>query len=236
MVNPMLPFGTVFPSASTRSNVATDLSAMFMFVRVLTFCLLAAAPCLGSAATILVFGDSLSAAYGLPQEQGWPTLLEKRLQGEGYEYRVANASVSGETTMGGASRLENALQTHRPDIVVIELGANDGLRGQSLDLMRRNLERMIDASRRAKAEVLLVGMRLPPNYGTAYTEKFRQTYADIARAKKAAFVPFLFEGFAENARYFQSDRLHPTSEAQALMLETVWKGLRPLLRRQVSSR
>jgi acyl-CoA thioesterase I len=209
---------------------------MFMFARVLSFCLLAAAPAFASAATILVFGDSLSAAYGLPQEQGWPSLLEKRLHDEGYGYRVANASISGETTTGGASRLENALQTHRPDIVVIELGANDGLRGQSLDLMRRNLERMIDASRRAKAEVLLVGMRLPPNYGTAYTEKFRQTYVEVARAKKTAFVPFLFEGFAENARYFQSDRLHPTSEAQALMLETVWKGLRPLLRRQVSSR
>ena len=202
-----------------------------MFARVVSFCLLAAAPYLASAATILVFGDSLSAAYGLPQEHGWPSLLEKRLQGEGYGYRVANASISGETTAGGASRLENALQTHRPDIVVIELGANDGLRGQSLDLMRRNLERMIDASRRAKAEVLLVGMRLPPNYGMAYTEKFRQTYVELSREKKTAFVPFLFEGFGENARYFQSDRLHPTSEGQALMLDTVWKGLRPLLRR-----
>ena len=198
--------------------------------------MLAAAPGLASAATILVFGDSLSAAYGLPQEQGWATLLEKRLRDEGYGYRVANASVSGETTSGGASRLESALQTHRPDIVVIELGANDGLRGQSLDLMRRNLERMVDASRRAKAEVLLVGMRLPPNYGTTYTEKFRQTYADIAREKKTPFVPFLFEGFAENGRYFQSDRVHPTGEAQVLMLESVWKGLRPLLRRRVSSR
>jgi acyl-CoA thioesterase I len=209
---------------------------MFMFARVLSFCLFVTAPGLASAATILVFGDSLSAAYGVPQEQGWTSLLEKRLHDEGYGYRVANASISGETTSGGASRLESALQTHRPDIVVIELGANDGLRGQSLDLMRRNLERMIDASRRAKAEVLLVGMRLPPNYGTGYTEKFRQTYADIARQKKTAFVPFLFDGFAENARYFQPDRVHPTSEAQALMLETVWKGLRPLLRRQVSAR
>jgi acyl-CoA thioesterase-1 len=115
--------------------------------------------------------------------------------------------------------------------VVVELGANDGLRGQSLELMRSNLERIVDASRRAKAEVLLVGMRLPPNYGMGYTEKFRQVYVDLARSKKTAFVPFLLEGFAEDGRYFQSDRVHPTSEAQALMLETVWKGLRPLLRR-----
>ena len=208
-----------------------------MFARVLSFFVLVAAPSFAAAAgTILVFGDSLSAAYGLPQEQGWAKLLEKRLRGEGYDYRVANASVSGETTSGGASRLENALQTHRPDIVVIELGANDGLRGQSLDLMRRNLERMIDASRRAKAQVLLVGMRLPPNYGMAYTEKFRKTYADLARSKNTAFVPFLFEGFAQNGRYFQADRLHPTSEAQDLMLDTIWKGLKPLLRKTVRSR
>ena len=202
-----------------------------MFARVLSFLILAAAPSFAAASTILVFGDSLSAAYGVPQDRGWAKLLEKRLRDDGYDYRVANASVSGETTSGGAGRLESALQTHRPDIVVIELGANDGLRGQSLDLMRRNLEHMIDASRRAKAQVLLVGMRLPPNYGTAYTEKFRETYADLARSKKTAFVPFLFEGFAENGRYFQPDRLHPTSEAQAMMLDTVWKGLKPLLRK-----
>jgi acyl-CoA thioesterase-1 len=205
-----------------------------MLARILSFLVLAAAPGLSTSAaasTILVFGDSLSAGYGLPQEQSWPSLLEKRLREENSRYRVANASISGETTSGGASRIEGALKTHRPEIVVIELGANDGLRGQSLDLMRRNLEAMVDASRRVKAEVLLVGMRLPPNYGTAYTEKFQRTFAEIAKAKKAAFVPFLFEGFAEQTRYFQSDRVHPTTEAQALMLETVWKGLKPLLKR-----
>ena len=205
-----------------------------MLARILSFLVLAVAPGLSASAaasTILVFGDSLSAGYGLPQEQSWPSLLEKRLREENSRDRVANASISGETTSGGASRIEGALKTHRPEIVVIELGANDGLRGQSLDLMRRNLETMVDASRRVKAEVLLVGMRLPPNYGTAYTEKFQRTFAEIAKAKKAAFVPFLFEGFAEEARYFQSDRVHPTTEAQALMLETVWKGLKPLLKR-----
>ena len=153
------------------------------------------------------------------------------MRDEGYGHRIANASISGETTSGGAGRIEGALKAHRPDIVVIELGANDGLRGQSLEAMRSNLGGMVDASRRAKAEVLLIGMRLPPNYGTAYTEKFQQVYADLARAKKTAFVPFLFEGFADNGTYFQSDRVHPTREAQGLMLETVWKGLRPLLRR-----
>ena len=203
-----------------------------MLARILGVLALLVAPGIAAAATILVFGDSLAAGYGIPQDSGWTRLLEKRLAGDGYKYRVANASVSGETTAGGAARIAAVLETHRPDIVVIELGANDGLRGHPLDAMRRNLEAMIDATRRAKAEVLLVGMRLPPNYGTAYTGKFQQTYADVARAKKTAFVPFLFEGFAEDTRFFQQDRVHPTQEAQALMLETVWKGLKPLLKRR----
>src|SRR4051812_20343592 len=198
------------------------------FILIFTLAAGAAPAC---AATILVFGDSLSAGYGLPQERRWTSLLEKRLRDERYNYTVANASVSGETTTGGAARLRAALKAHQPEIVVLELGANDGLRGQDLTLMRRNLESMIDASREAKAQVLLVGMRLPPNYGTAYTEKFQQTYLDLARSKKTQLVPFLFEGFAEDAQYFQSDRVHPTSEAQAIMLDTIWKGLKPLLRR-----
>jgi len=202
-----------------------------MLLRLLLMCVLAVAPGAAYARTILVFGDSLSAGYGLPQKQAWASLLEKRLQDEGFNYTVANASVSGETTTGGATRVTGTLKTHQPDIVVIELGANDGLRGQSLDVMRRNLEAMIDASRHAKAQVLLVGMRLPPNYGMAYTEKFQQIYSELARSKKVALVPFLFEGFAEDTRYFQADRVHPTAEAQAFMLDTVWKGLKPLLKR-----
>lgn len=192
---------------------------------------LAAAPGAAVAATILVFGDSLSAGYGLPQDSGWVSLLEKKLRAEKFSYRIANASVSGETTAGGARRIAEALRAHRPEVVILGLGANDGLRGQSLDLMRRNLETMIDATRSTKAQVLLVGMRLPPNYGQAYTEKFRETYVELARAKHTALVPFLFEGFGEDMRYFQSDRVHPGADAQALMLETVWKGLKPLLRR-----
>jgi acyl-CoA thioesterase-1 len=200
-----------------------------MLLRILFIFALSLTAFQAGAATILVFGDSLSAGYGLPQNKSWPHLLEARLRQEGLNHSVANASVSGETTAGGARRIGEALKKHQPDIVVIELGANDGLRGQNLDLMRQNLETMIDASRKAKAEVLLVGMRLPPNYGTGYTEKFQQTYADVARNRKTAFVPFLFEGFGENLRYFQSDRVHPTAEAQALMLDTIWKGLKPLL-------
>jgi acyl-CoA thioesterase-1 len=203
-----------------------------MLTRLALIFSLATAPAYASAATILVFGDSLSAGYGLAQNQGWPSLLEKRLRAEGFNYQVSNASITGETTTGGANRIAGALKAHRPDIVVLELGANDGLRGQNIDLMKRNLEKMIDASREAKADVLLVGMRLPPNYGMSYTEKFQQAYADLARSKKAALVPFLFEGFAEDTRFFQADRVHPTSDAQSAMLDTVWKGLKPLLKRK----
>lgn len=202
-----------------------------MFSRLLALFTFALIPAAASAATILVFGDSLSAGYGLPQDKGWVQLLQQRLNEErsGY-YKVVNASLSGETTSGGLSRFGAALKEAHPDVVVLELGANDGLRGQSVDVMRKNLEQMIDASHRAHAQVLLIGMRLPPNYGSAYVEKFQRTFADVARAKKVAYVPFLLEGFAEQARYFQSDRVHPTSEAQSLMLDTVWKGLQPLLK------
>jgi acyl-CoA thioesterase-1 len=182
------------------------------------------------AATILVYGDSLSAAYGLAQEQGWVNLLARRLHAEKADYKVANASISGETTHGGRNRIADALKAHRPAIVVLELGANDALRGASLEATRANLEAIIDASRGAGARVLLVGMRLPPNYGMTYSEKFQQLYADVARKKKVALVPFLFEGFGEDRQYFQPDGIHPTAQAQGAMLDTVWKGLKPLLK------
>ena len=179
----------------------------------------------------MIFGDSLSAGYGLAQNQGWVSLLDKRLREEKLNWNVVNASISGETTSGGANRIGAALKTHRPDIVVIELGANDGLRGQGVDVMRHNLEAMIEASRRAKADVLLVGMKLPPNYGRAYTEKFQRAYVDVSRSKKVPIVPFLLEGFAEDVRYFQGDRVHPNAEAQPMILETVWKTLKEMLKR-----
>jgi acyl-CoA thioesterase-1 len=182
------------------------------------------------AATVLVYGDSLSAAYGLAQDQSWVSLLARRLHSEMPDYKVANASISGETTHGGRNRIEGVLRTHRPAVVILELGANDGLRGSSLSTTRANLESMIDASRRAGARVLLVGMRLPPNYGPAYTEKFQELYAEVAKKKKVPLVPFFFEGFGEDPKYFQPDGIHPTAQAQPVMLNTVWKELKPLLK------
>jgi acyl-CoA thioesterase I len=184
-----------------------------------------------SAATILVYGDSLSAAYGLPQEQGWVHLLAQRLHAQKLDYKVANASISGETTTGGRNRIEAALRTHRPALVIVELGANDGLRGGSLDTMRGNLEAIVDACRRANARVLLVGMRIPPNYGMPYADKFKGTFSEIATRRKLPLVPFLLEGFADQPRLFQADGIHPAAAAQPVMLDTVWKGLRPLLKK-----
>ena len=180
----------------------------------------------------MVYGDSLSAGYGLPREQDWVSLLAQRLRDEKFDYRVANLSISGETTLGGRNRIVAALQTHQPAVVILALGANDGLRGQNLDAMRADLEAMVDACRRFNARVLLVGMRLPPNYGTAYTEKFHAVFGAVAKRRKLPLVPFLFEGFAEQREYFQADGIHPAAAAQPMMLETVWKGLRPLLKRQ----
>jgi acyl-CoA thioesterase I len=184
-----------------------------------------------SAATILVYGDSLSAAYGLPQEQGWVHLLAQRLHAQKLDYKVANASISGETTAGGRNRIEAALRMHRPALVIVELGANDGLRGGSLDTMRGNLEAIVDACRRANARVLLVGMRIPPNYGMPYADKFKGTFSEIATRRKLPLVPFLLEGFADQPSLFQSDGIHPAAAAQPVMLDTVWKGLRPLLKK-----
>ena len=195
-------------------------------------CALAAPAAAFSAATILVFGDSLSAGYGLPQEQGWVHLLEQRLRAEKLDYKVVNASISGETTLGGRSRIEAALKTHRPALVILELGANDGLRGATPDSIRRNLEAISDSCRRAQARVLLVGIRLPPNYGTAYTEKFHDVFGAVARSRKLPLVPFLLDGFANDRMLFQDDGIHPSAAAQPLMLDTVWKELKPLLARR----
>jgi acyl-CoA thioesterase-1 len=183
-----------------------------------------------TAATILVFGDSLSAGYGLARGADWPALLQQRLIERKTDYKVANASISGETTLGGANRIEQALREHRPAITIVALGANDGLRGASIETMRANLERIIDAARRAGSQVLLVGMQIPPNYGPQYTEKFRRSFGEIARARRVPLVPFLLEGFAEKSELFQPDQLHPVAAAQPLILETVWKGLGPLLK------
>ncbi len=181
--------------------------------------------------TILVFGDSLSAGFGIRQEQSWPALLAQRLSAAHYPYQLANASISGETSSGGLSRLGPALRQFQPAIVIIELGANDGLRGLSLEQMRANLSRMIQLCRQRHAQVLLVGIRLPPNYGMDYTEQFAATYAELKRQHRIALLPFLFEGFAGNRDAFQEDGLHPTAAMQPLMLDNVWRALLPLLRK-----
>jgi acyl-CoA thioesterase I len=174
---------------------------------------------------VLVFGDSLSAGYGLPRGKGWVDLLQQRLQQSGSAYRVVNASLSGETTLGGRNRLGGVLSAHRPQLVILELGANDALRGQSLSEVRENLLRMIRAAQSAGARVLLVGMRIPPNYGPDYTKKFQAVYADVAREAKVEYVPFLLEGFADRREMFQSDGVHPAVEAQEQMLDNVWAKL-----------
>ncbi|HKU71376.1 MAG TPA: arylesterase [Burkholderiales bacterium] len=187
-----------------------------------------------SAATIMVFGDSLSAGYGLKPGEGWVSLLERRLQKEKADYKVVNASISGETTTGGRNRIAGALKTHHPSIVVVELGANDGLRGGTVEQTKSNLEAIVDACRKAGSRVVLVGIRLPPNYGMAYTDKFRQVFPEVARQKKTALVPFLFEGFADKPDYFQADGLHPAPNAQPIMLDLVWKELQPMLKKTMT--
>lgn len=178
-----------------------------------------------------MLGDSLSAGYGINLEDGWVALLQRRLVEQGYGYRVVNASVSGETTAGGLQRLPRALALHKPRIVVLELGGNDGLRGLPLATTAANLERMVKLSEDAGARVLLLGMKMPPNYGPKYTEGFEQLFAGLASRKKLAFVPFFLERVALKPGLIQPDGIHPTREAQPMMLESVWPTLRLMLRR-----
>jgi acyl-CoA thioesterase-1 len=180
--------------------------------------------------SILVFGDSLSAAYGIARARGWVALLAERLKRERSDYSVVNASISGDTTAGGVARLPKALAQHKPAILILELGANDGLRGLPLEQMRQNLASMIEQAQKAGARVVLVGMKLPPNYGPRYTQDFESAYPEVAKRYRTALVPFLLEDFAEKEDFFQPDRVHPTEAAQPLMMEQVWKALQPLLK------
>ena len=177
----------------------------------------------------MVWGDSLSAGYGLQADEAWPTLLQTRLEEKGFRHTVVNASVSGETSAGGRSRLPAALEQHEPDIVILELGANDGLRGLPPKLLAENLDAMISAAQGAGAQVLLVGMQMPPNYGPVYTRRFAQTFATVSKARKVPLVPFLLEGFADQPELFLNDGIHPTADAQHRVLDTIWHGLKPLL-------
>jgi acyl-CoA thioesterase-1 len=184
------------------------------------------------APVILVFGDSISAGYGLARvEQGWVALLQTRLKEQEYGYQVVNASVSGETTAGGLARLPRALMLHQPKIVILELGGNDGLRALPIAQMRANLVHMIDLSTAAGAKVLLLGMRMPPNYGPDFTEQFRSCYSDVARDKKLPLVPFLLKDIALSPNLMQADGIHPNELGQPQLLANVWPSLQPLLRR-----
>lgn len=198
---------------------------------IVTFILTTACAASPPAKTILILGDSLSAGFGIARQQSWPVLLEQRLHTQAYPYRVANVSISGETTRGGLSRLAPALEQHRPAIIIVALGANDGLRGLPLEQLRDNLNAIIQLSKASRARILLLGMQLPPNYGIDYTRKFQQIYAELARRHKVPLEPFLLAGLADNRDAFQSDGLHPTAQAQPVILDNVWRGLRPLLRK-----
>jgi acyl-CoA thioesterase I len=183
------------------------------------------------APVILVFGDSISAGYGLPRvEQGWVALLQAKLKAQGYGDEVVNASVSGETTEGGLARLPRALSLHHPQIVILELGGNDGLRALPIPEMRSNLSRMVDLATAAGAKVLLLGMRIPPNYGPNYTAQFSAAYAELAQARHIPRVSFLLDGIALNADLMQADGIHPNPSGQPRLLENVWPALLPLLK------
>ena len=182
-----------------------------------------------AARTILVFGDSLSAGYGIRQDLAWPALLAKRLQERQLDYNVINASISGETTSGGRSRLNAALSKYTPSIIIIALGSNDGLRGLPIATMRDNLNAMTESAQKKNTKVLIVGQRLPPNYGN-YAAEFQNAFSDVAKQQNAALVAFLLEGIATEPKLFQADNLHPTAEAQPLLLDNIRRELEPLLK------
>ena len=209
-------------------NFPMDRIHRFARQAALAVCLcLVAAPAF--ARTLMVFGDSLSAAYNLSPEQGWVSLLAKRVARLDPSWRVVNASVSGETTAGGLRRLSEDLKRHKPAIVVIELGANDALRGQPVAGIRSNLEQMVRLARQARAEPVLVGIMIPPNYGIDYAAEFRALYGDLAARLGVALVPFLLEGIVDDPALFEADQLHPTAQAQPRIVDNVWPAVEKLL-------
>lgn len=179
--------------------------------------------------TVLVLGDSLSAEYGLARGAGWVALLEQKLKAEKIDARIVNASISGETTSGGRARLPALLNQHKPQIVVIELGANDGLRGLPVPAAEANLRAMVSMSQQQDAKVMLIGMRMPPNYGRAYTERFFTMYENLAKEVKAPLVPFMLEGVADKPALFQADRLHPNADAHPIILNNIWPTFKALI-------
>lgn len=179
--------------------------------------------------TLLVYGDSLSASYGIEEEQGWVNLLQRKLDAENLAVQVINGSVSGETTTGGLARLPAMLESYRPELMILELGGNDGLRGLPVSIMRDNLAQMIDLAELSGAQVLLTGIQIPPNYGPRYTEPFFATYAELAKEKSLPLVPFLIDGIPQQPELMQNDGIHPRAEAQHMILDNVWPVLKPQL-------
>jgi acyl-CoA thioesterase-1 len=180
---------------------------------------------------VLVYGDSLSSAYGMPAQLGWVALLEERLKREHPDYSVANASISGETSAGGLARIDKTLEREQPAVLILELGGNDGLRGLPVPQMKKNLSAIVGRAQKAGAKVLLIGMRMPPNYGDAYNRAFEKAFDEIAKEFRVAYLPFLLEGFGDKTELFQPDRIHPTESAQAIIVKNVERALAPLLRK-----
>ena len=213
-----------------RSRLFDSIHSLFITLfSVIVFALVASTA--QAAQTIVVFGDSLSAAYGIPPNTGWVALLENKLKQQNNAYKVINASISGETTSGGLTRFAQMLKNHQPKIVVIELGANDGLRGLSLNDMQSNLNSMITQAKAKNATVMLLGMKIPPNYGIQYTQKFSAIYENLAKQYKLNLVPFFLDGVAGNRTLVQDDGLHPTAAAQPKLLENIWPKLESLLKK-----
>ena len=182
-----------------------------------------------AAQTILVLGDSISSAFGLAQDESWVALLEQRIQREKLDYQVVNASIAGETTLGGLNRISAALEEHEPAVVIVALGGNDGLRGNPLEEIRRNLIAIVKTCRKAGAKVVIAGMRIPPNYGPVYTRRFQGLFAEVARQQNVSLVPFMLQGFADDRKMFQADGIHPAAGAQPRILDNISRRLRPLL-------
>jgi acyl-CoA thioesterase-1 len=200
------------------------------FLIILIFVFTFITPAIASGKTVMVFGDSLSASYGMPMEAGWVALLTQRLQSKFANYQIINASISGETTLGGRNRIEQALETHRPEIVILELGANDGLRGASIKSIYENLATIIEICQQNNALVLLAGMQLPPNYGIAYTQKFQAIFPQLAENYQIKLIPFLLAGFGGKHEFFQADGIHPNEVAQKKIVENVWEVLQTMFR------
>jgi acyl-CoA thioesterase-1 len=197
---------------------------------VAAFALAASASAYSAPKTVLVLGDSLSAEYGIARGSGWVALLEQKLKQQKIDARIVNASISGETTSGGRTRLPALLQQHKPNLVVLELGANDGLRGLPVNAAEDNLRSMIALAQKNRAKVLLVGMRMPPNYGRAYTERFAGMYKELSSELKVPLVPFMLDGVAQESANFQADRMHPLATAHPVILNNIWPQFAPLIK------